>query len=42
MDRSVVAGYSAAISCAVRGYPKVRVSVLLDYINQWQLPMQLF
>lgn len=24
VDRSVVAGYSAAISCAVRGFPKVR------------------
>jgi len=36
VDRSVVAGYSAAISCAVRGYPKVRVRLLCDYINQWQ------
>lgn len=42
VDRSVVAGYSAAISCAVRGFPKVCVSVLCDYINQWQLPVQLF
>lgn len=33
MDRSVIAGYSAAISCAVRGYPKVSVSTVLDYIN---------
>lgn len=40
VDRSVIAGYSAAISCAVRGYPKVSVSVLRDYINL--LPVQLF
>lgn len=26
VDRCVIAGYSAAISCAVRGYPKVRLS----------------
>uniref|UniRef100_A0A8C2D2V5 Myosin binding protein C, fast type a n=1 Tax=Cyprinus carpio TaxID=7962 RepID=A0A8C2D2V5_CYPCA len=25
MDRSVIAGYSAAISCAVRGYPKPKI-----------------
>lgn len=26
VDRSVVAGYSTAISCAVRGFPKVMAS----------------
>lgn len=33
MDRSVIAGYRAAISCAVRGQPKVSVSIVPDYIN---------
>lgn len=26
MDRSVIAGYSTAISCSVRGYPKVGIA----------------
>lgn len=33
VDRSVIAGYSAAISCAVRGHPKVSVRIVSDYIK---------
>lgn len=30
VDRSVVAGYSAAISCAVKGFPRVSMCTYLD------------
>lgn len=28
MDRSVVAGYSTAISCAVKGFPRVKTRIM--------------